>query len=84
LAVQEPKCGPIDVESQVHALIRLKIAAFVCFFFLVVELIGGAVAGSLAVLSDAAHRATDVVTYVVFIMGSHIASLPALITTPLG
>lgn len=40
------------------------------------ELIGGAVAGSLAVLSDAAHMTTDFLGYVVFIVGSHIASAP--------
>jgi zinc transporter 2 len=75
--VNESKCDPINVESQVSVLRRLKIAAFVCSVFLVVELIGGAVAGSLAVLSDAAHRATDLMAYIVFILGSYVATLPA-------
>lgn len=34
-------------------------------------------AGSLAVLSDAAHLAADLSAFVVAISGSHIASLPA-------
>ena len=33
--------------------------------------------GSLAVLSDAAHLAADLSAFVVAIVGSHIASLPA-------
>jgi Co/Zn/Cd efflux system component len=69
MVVNESKCG----HTNVAVLRRLKIAASMCFAFLVVELIGGAV----AVLSDAAHRATDLMAYIVFIMGSHIASLPA-------
>lgn len=63
-------------ESQKQVLRRLKIAALSCFVFLLVELVGGVWAGSLAILSDAAHRASDVFAYLIFIMGSYIASLP--------
>ena len=38
---------------------------------------GGLLAGSLAVLSDAAHLAADLSAFIVAISGSHIASLPA-------
>ena len=62
-------------ESQKHVLRRLKIAALFCFAFLLVELVGGVLSGSLAILSDAAHRASDVVVYLVFIISSYVASL---------
>jgi len=42
-----------------------------------VEVIGGILAGSLAVLSDAAHLAADLSAFLVAIIGSHIASRPA-------
>lgn len=63
-------------QSNSGVLRKLKIAALFCIAFLVVELVGGAVSGSLAVLSDAAHRATDVLSYLVAIMGSHMANFP--------
>ena len=40
------------------------------------QLVGGILAMSLAVLSDAAHRAADISAYLVAIVGSRIASLP--------
>lgn len=60
-----------------HVLQKLKIASILCLTFLVVEVVGGIVSGSLSVLSDAAHLAADLSAYLVAIVGSHIASLPA-------
>ena len=61
-----------------HAVLKkLKSASLLCFIFLLVEVVGGILAGSLAVLSDAAHLAADLSAFVVAIVGSHIASLPA-------
>ncbi|KAL3801027.1 hypothetical protein HJC23_002320 [Cyclotella cryptica] len=60
-----------------HVLKKLKTASLLCLTFLVVEVVGGILAGSLAVLSDAAHLAADLSAFIVAIVGSHIASLPA-------
>lgn len=60
-----------------QVLKKLKTASLLCLTFLVVEVVGGILAGSLAVLSDAAHLAADLSAFVVAIVGSHIASLPA-------
>jgi len=56
---------------------KLKMASLLCLTFFVVEVVGGILAGSLAVLSDAAHLAADLSAFIVAIAGSHIASLPA-------
>jgi len=60
-----------------HVLQKLKIASILCLTFLVVEVVGGIVSGSLSVLSDAAHLGADLSAYLVAIVGSRIASLPA-------
>jgi cation diffusion facilitator family transporter len=49
-----------------------------------VEVIGGLLSGSLAVLSDAVHLAADLAAFLVAIGGSHIASLPASVSHTFG
>ena len=66
-----------EKERRHQVLKKLKTASLLCLTFLIVEVIGGILAGSLAVLSDAAHLAADLSAFVVAIVGSHIASLPA-------
>jgi zinc transporter 2 len=56
---------------------RLKIASLICATFIAVEVIGGIVAGSLTVLSDAAHLLADLAGFGVALAASHLASLPA-------
>merc|ERR1719463_313124 len=60
-----------------RVLRKLLIATALCSFFLVVEVVGGFLAGSLAVLSDAAHLFADLASFAVAIAASHLASLPA-------
>lgn len=48
-----------EKERRHQVLKKLKTASLLCFTFLVVEVVGGILAGSLAVLSDAAHLAAD-------------------------
>jgi len=55
---------------------RLKTASILCSIFIVVEVIGGYVSGSLAVLSDAAHLFSDLAAFVVAIGVAHVAELP--------
>jgi len=56
---------------------RLKIASLICATFIAVEVIGGIVAGSLTVLSDAAHLLADLAGFGVALAASHLASLTA-------
>merc|ERR1712176_902953 len=63
--------------GQSEVLRKLKQATALCLTFFVIEVIGGLLAGSLAVLSDAAHLAADLSAFIVAIVGSHIASMPA-------
>mmetsp|Transcript_5298 Transcript_5298/g.11486 ORF Transcript_5298/g.11486 Transcript_5298/m.11486 type:complete len:425 (-) Transcript_5298:164-1438(-) len=72
------KCeAATDKERRHEVLRKLKTASLLCFTFFIIEVVGGILAGSLAVLSDAAHLAADLSAFIVAISGSHIASLPA-------
>lgn len=55
--------NPSDERKEV--LNRLLIATGLCSFFLIVEVVGGILAGSLAVLSDAAHLFADLAGFAV-------------------
>jgi len=65
-----------DVVRREEVLRRLTAASILCASFLVVEVIGGILAGSLAVLSDAAHLFADLASFAVAIAASYLASLP--------
>lgn len=67
---------PIEVHRQDHVMRRLKTASALCASFFLVEAVGGYIAGSLAVLSDAAHLLADLASFAVAIAASHLASLP--------
>lgn len=66
-----------DREKRNEVLRKLKTASLLCFSFFLIEVIGGWLSGSLAVLSDAAHLCADLAAFLVAISGSHIASMPA-------
>mmetsp|Transcript_11968 Transcript_11968/g.29279 ORF Transcript_11968/g.29279 Transcript_11968/m.29279 type:complete len:457 (+) Transcript_11968:105-1475(+) len=55
---------------------RLKLASVLCGIFLVAELVGGIMSGSLAVLSDAAHLASDLMSFLFAVAAGHLAALP--------
>lgn len=54
---------------------RLKLASVLCLIFLIAELVGGIVSGSLAVLSDAAHLASDLMSFLFAVAAGHLASM---------
>jgi Co/Zn/Cd efflux system component len=56
---------------------KLKKATLFVLAFFVVELVGGIMAGSLAILTDAAHLLTDVSSFILAIIANEIASRPA-------
>jgi len=56
---------------------RLKLATGLCCAFMLVEVIGGYLAGSLAILSDAAHLTADLASFAVAIIAAHLAARPS-------
>ena len=65
-----------EVRRQDHVMRKLKTASALCVTFFLVEVIGGYLAGSLAVMSDAAHLFADLAAFGVAIAASHLGSLP--------
>jgi len=56
---------------------RLKLATLLCVVFFLVEVVGGLLAGSLAILSDAAHLFSDFASFAVAIFANYLASMPS-------
>ncbi|CAG2193058.1 SLC30A2 [Mytilus edulis] len=53
---------------------RLILASVLCLIFMVAEIIGGVIAGSLAIISDAAHLLTDFASFMVSLLALLLAS----------
>eukprot|EP00536_Pseudo-nitzschia_multiseries_P012350 jgi/Psemu1/260498/estExt_Genewise1Plus.C_4680004 len=66
-----------DAAHRQHVIKRLYIATILCSVFMIVEIIGGLISGSLAVLSDAVHLFADLASFAVAIAASYLAALPA-------
>ena len=54
----------------------MKISAF-CFVFMLIELFGGYIASSLAIMTDAAHLLSDLSGFIISIVSLYIATRPA-------
>ena len=54
----------------------LTLALVIAFAFLIVEVVGGVLANSLALLSDAAHMATDCAAYAIALWAARVAQRP--------
>ncbi|MGH7607219.1 MAG: cation diffusion facilitator family transporter [Gemmatimonadales bacterium] len=65
--------APLNLESRRRLLLALAITALV----MVVELVGGWLAGSLALLADAAHMLADVAALALALLAARIAQRPA-------
>jgi len=66
-----------DDEESTDSQSRLVRTAMICFIFMVVEIIGGVTANSLAILTDAAHMMSDVSSMAIAISAMRLATLPA-------
>lgn len=44
---------------------KLKKIAIISFIFMTIEILGGALAGSIAIMADAFHLLSDVIAYVI-------------------
>ncbi|XP_067863152.1 proton-coupled zinc antiporter SLC30A2-like [Heptranchias perlo] len=67
-----------------HARRRLYLASAVCLVFIIGEVIGGYLARSLAIMTDAAHLLTDFATMLVSLFSLWISSRPATKTMNFG
>lgn len=63
---------------------RLIFASILCLIFMVGEIVGGLLANSLAIATDAAHLLTDFASFMISLSSLWIASRPATKTHPFG
>ncbi|XP_059810703.1 proton-coupled zinc antiporter SLC30A2-like isoform X1 [Hypanus sabinus] len=63
---------------------RLYVASVVCFVFIIAEVIGGYMARSLAVMTDAAHLLTDLASMLLSLFALWLSSRPATKTMNFG
>jgi zinc transporter 2 len=64
-------------KSNNDAMKRLLIACFISLFFIVVQLIGGYLAKSIAIFTDSAHLASDILGFFISMMSLKCAAKPA-------
>ena len=56
---------------------KLYISIGICTLFMIAEVIGGIISGSLAILTDAAHILSDILGFGISVISIHITRLPA-------
>jgi len=56
---------------------KLILASVLCLFFMILEIIGGFLANSLAIATDAAHLLTDFASFMISLFSIYLASRPA-------
>ncbi|CAH8541927.1 unnamed protein product [Heterobilharzia americana] len=56
---------------------KLILASVLCLFFMIGEIIGGALAHSLAIMTDAAHLLTDFASFLISLLALFLASRPS-------
>lgn len=76
----QPHCHTYDEErskTDKQARFRLILASILCLFFMLVEVVGGYLANSLAIASDAAHLLTDFASFMISLFSIWMATRPA-------
>ena len=56
---------------------KLLMASLVCFIFMIIEIVGGYLANSLAIMTDAAHMLSDVAGFMISYFAIYLGSKPA-------
>ncbi|KAM5137468.1 proton-coupled zinc antiporter SLC30A8 [Callospermophilus lateralis] len=64
------------VKEQAHAKWKLCAASAICFIFMIAEVVGGHIAGSLAVVTDAAHLLIDLTGFLLSLFSLWLSSRP--------
>ncbi|XP_053239937.1 probable proton-coupled zinc antiporter SLC30A3 [Podarcis raffonei] len=70
-------CSPSQSQLKLQAQRKLSIACGVCFLFMIGEVIGGYLAHSLAIMTDAAHLLTDMGSMGVSLFSLWVSTRPA-------
>lgn len=65
-----------EMKQQQRVIHKLQIAVGIICFFLLIEIIGGYAAKSLAIWSDAAHLMADLAAIMVALLAAHLGSFP--------
>ncbi|XP_017773702.1 PREDICTED: zinc transporter 2-like [Nicrophorus vespilloides] len=77
LSVKDFHCHSLSAENDNKVAYKtLCIVSALCLFFMVMEIIGGYLAGSLAVMTDAAHLFSDLIGFFVSIISIWIGKRP--------
>uniref|UniRef100_F1S270 Proton-coupled zinc antiporter SLC30A8 n=1 Tax=Sus scrofa TaxID=9823 RepID=F1S270_PIG len=63
-------------KEQVYAKWKLCAASGICFVFMIAEVVGGHIAGSLAVITDAAHLFIDLTSFLLSLFSLWLSSKP--------
>lgn len=69
----QPQVSGVDKKAR----LRLILASLLCLLFMVGEVVGGLLAHSLAVVSDAAHLLTDFASFMISLVALYLAARPA-------
>uniref|UniRef100_A0A8D0GBD4 Probable proton-coupled zinc antiporter SLC30A3 n=1 Tax=Sphenodon punctatus TaxID=8508 RepID=A0A8D0GBD4_SPHPU len=77
-------CSPSQSRQKLRAQRKLSIACAICFVFMIGEVIGGYLAHSLAIMTDAAHLLTDVGSMTVSLFSLWVSARPATKTMSFG
>jgi len=77
-------CHDNDVPAKKKARRKLVVASILCIIFMTAEVIGGLLAGSLAIAADAAHLLTDFASNMVALFSIWVSSRPATRTMSFG
>ncbi|XP_068704975.1 proton-coupled zinc antiporter SLC30A2-like [Montipora foliosa] len=63
---------------------RLRVASCFCLFFMILEFVGGYIANSLAIMTDAAHLLSDFAGFLISLFALWMATKPATTTLSFG
>ncbi|XP_062979733.1 probable proton-coupled zinc antiporter SLC30A3 [Elgaria multicarinata webbii] len=77
-------CSPSQSQQKLQAQRKLSLACVVCFLFMIGEVIGGYLAHSLAIMTDAAHLLTDMGSMGVSLFSLWVSTRPSTKTMTFG
>ena len=69
--------NPVDDSIDKVARRKLIVACLLCSSFMMVEVVGGYLANSLAIATDAAHLLTDLAGFLISLFSLHLANRPS-------
>lgn len=70
------RSAPKEASLSVQARRQLLAAGFFCFLFMIGEVVGGYYAGSLAIMTDAAHLLSDLASFMISLYAIYLAERP--------